>query len=253
MRTAPPHYDYPAVNMADNLPQQFEDFVCGATRARAFEQELLTLCATTPDSVWDVLALLDQYYRRDKLSADFCRAMRHKIERHVLGTENFETIFASSEIAVVLPKATAGTVTAVTTEFSHRAAPTKALPSESDIFPAEDPNPREQASRSHDRSAILVDSVPRTRSASAKTPGELHVLLAQAATFSESQKRAESRRRLRTSQVTALTAVVLGVAAPPVDREQPKKVHTAYKSSAASAAPDQRNSGPELISLSSDQ
>jgi hypothetical protein len=51
MRTAPPHYDYPAINMADNLPQQFEDFVCGATRARAFEQELLTLCATTPDSV----------------------------------------------------------------------------------------------------------------------------------------------------------------------------------------------------------
>ncbi len=35
-----------------------------------FYKELFVLCDATPDSAWDVLSLIDQYYRRGQLSAD---------------------------------------------------------------------------------------------------------------------------------------------------------------------------------------
>lgn len=73
--------------MSERLAQQFEDFARGAISADAFEQALLTLCKTTPDSTWNVLALLDQFHRRRKVSAQLYQSLRHRIQRHALGIE----------------------------------------------------------------------------------------------------------------------------------------------------------------------
>src|SRR5665213_2932046 len=77
--------------MTEHLSQYFEDFARGALTAADFERELLAVCKTTPDSTWNVLALLDQYHRRRKLSAELCRTVRHRIQRHALGIEKLET------------------------------------------------------------------------------------------------------------------------------------------------------------------
>jgi hypothetical protein len=58
------------------LSQIFADFARGATSP----------------SAWDVLALLDQYHRRGKLSAELCQTMRHQIERQLLEIEELEAI-----------------------------------------------------------------------------------------------------------------------------------------------------------------
>src|ERR1700724_1121979 len=56
--------------MGYDLQQRFDAFVSGEGSPGAFMQELCVLCEATPDSSWDVLALIDQYYRRGKLSPD---------------------------------------------------------------------------------------------------------------------------------------------------------------------------------------
>jgi hypothetical protein len=76
--------------MTDDLPQKFAKLIPAANETGALEHELLTLCKATPDSAWQVLALLDQYHRRGKISADLCRTIRHKIERQALGIEQYD-------------------------------------------------------------------------------------------------------------------------------------------------------------------
>ncbi|HEY6458404.1 MAG TPA: hypothetical protein VIY90_24255 [Steroidobacteraceae bacterium] len=78
--------------MIDDLGRQFDDFARGAIDSSVFEQSLLELCRTRPDRSWGVLALLDQFHRRRKLSAELCRTLRHKIERHVLGIERLTRV-----------------------------------------------------------------------------------------------------------------------------------------------------------------
>jgi hypothetical protein len=71
--------------VSHDLQQKFDDFVRGSSQADAFEYELLVLCKAAPQRSWEALALLDQHYRRGKISLDLCRTLRHKIERQVLG------------------------------------------------------------------------------------------------------------------------------------------------------------------------
>ena len=78
--------------MNADLPQKFEDYARGATRIGVLERDLLTLCRETPASTWDVLALLDQFYRRGKMSGERCRSLRQKIERQALGLESYESL-----------------------------------------------------------------------------------------------------------------------------------------------------------------
>jgi hypothetical protein len=78
--------------MSDDLAQQFEAFAHGATRPVAFQRYLLGLCQATPDSAWSVLALLDQYHRRGRISAEHCRDLRHRIQRQALGIEPLEPL-----------------------------------------------------------------------------------------------------------------------------------------------------------------
>ena len=77
--------------MSYDLQQRLDAFVSGECSPHAFVQELSVLCDATPDFAWDVLSLIDQYYRRGKLSADVFRTVRYRIERHVLGVRDSDT------------------------------------------------------------------------------------------------------------------------------------------------------------------
>ena len=99
-----PRYD--ARTMIEHLSQYFEDFARGALTAADFERELLAICKTTPDSTWNVLALLDQYHRRRKLSAELYRTVRHRIQRYALGIETLPTTLETTA-SIVRPVAAA--------------------------------------------------------------------------------------------------------------------------------------------------
>src|ERR1700693_6503236 len=73
--------------MNDDLAQRFEDFLRGTCPAAAFEDELLALCRATRRRAWEVLALLDQYYRRHKISDELCRRLRRAIGRQAMRLE----------------------------------------------------------------------------------------------------------------------------------------------------------------------
>ena len=78
--------------MTYNLQQRLDAFVSGECNPNAFVQELFVLCDTMPDAAWDVLSLIDQYYRRGNLSADLFRTLKYRIERHVLGVPDLATV-----------------------------------------------------------------------------------------------------------------------------------------------------------------
>lgn len=67
-----------------SLQQRIDAFVHGDCKLEAFLQELFVLCDTKPDAAWEALALIDQYYRRGRLSADVFGMVRQRIERRVL-------------------------------------------------------------------------------------------------------------------------------------------------------------------------
>ena len=205
--------------MTEHLPQQFEDFARGAISASAFEQALLTLCNTTPDSAWDVLALLDQYHRRRKLSAELCRSIRHRIQRHVLGIEKLPAVCEPpGEVAPVIPRAAAAAdAVVVRSEAARPHAPV--LPFRHLLA-----DPTDSASSNVNESQVLRQRRP---SVSRPRRGRTHAL--------------------------ALAAIVFGVTASPSVRELPAKVDTAYKASPQPAVPEQRNPASEVVSLSSDQ
>lgn len=62
-------------------------FARGQCSPDAFIHELSAQCAVAPDFIWDVLALVDQYHRRGKISAEFRRSVRELIERPALTHE----------------------------------------------------------------------------------------------------------------------------------------------------------------------
>src|SRR5580658_8196391 len=78
--------------MTYNLQQRLDAFVRGECNPNPFVKELFVLCDTRPDSAWDVLSLIDQYYRRGNLSADLFQTLKYRIERHVLGVPELATV-----------------------------------------------------------------------------------------------------------------------------------------------------------------
>jgi len=73
--------------MNDDLTQQFENFLGGACQPDRFERELLALCRATPEQAWRALALLDQFYRRHRISEALCRRLRQNIGRQAMRLE----------------------------------------------------------------------------------------------------------------------------------------------------------------------
>jgi hypothetical protein len=215
-----PRYD--GSTMTEHLSQHFEEFARGAMSAADFERALLAICMTTPDSAWNVLAQLDQYHRRRKLSAELYRAVRHRIQRHALGIEKMQGTFETA--ASTAPPVAAAQVAA--------AQPAKLRIKNvlaSNVLPSAPLLPFRH---------LLAGPADSTSATSA--------------TYLAPERRAWRLRRGRTHAL-ALAAIVCGVAASPAVKEIPARADTAYQAAQPAAAPEPPNPGPELVSLSSDQ
>jgi hypothetical protein len=226
-----------------DLQQKFDDFVRGSIQAGAFEYELLVLCKATPQRSWEALALLDQHYRRGKISPDLCRTLRHKIERQVLGlpvalappveqpvempVEPPVERLAAPPAEPPLEQLTPPPVEQpVEPPVAQLAAPPVAPP----ISPAREPSAASAMPEAH-----VPDTTP-----AAHTPAGHHWL-----------------RSYLTSPALALTAVVFGVAAPPAVRDAPESQLDASRLAVNQAspppAPGVHNADPPSLSLASDR
>ncbi len=180
--------------MSYNLQQRLDAFVSGACSPDAFVQELSVLCDATPDSAWDALSLIDQYYRRGKLSADLFRTVSFRIERHVLGVRDSDTIRdqcnapMGTEVAV-------GAMRGVV--MQQRAATPKELAIDVRALRLELLKARGTVQRYRKRLAILADFGRRTRSALANTQRALAASRRHNMHDSERQKSGESHRPVR--------------------------------------------------------
>jgi len=74
--------------MTYNLRQQLEEFTSGQCSALVFTHGLAAYCRAEPEEAWTALALIDQYYRRGKISAEVYRTVTHHIKRQALGRQS---------------------------------------------------------------------------------------------------------------------------------------------------------------------
>jgi hypothetical protein len=214
-----------------DLQQKFDDFVRGSIQADAFEYELLVLCKATPQRSWEALALLDQHYRRGKISPDLCRTLRHKIERQVLGLP--VALAPPVEQPVEMPvEPPVERLAAPPAEppLEQLTPPPVEQPVEPPISPAREPSAARAMPEAH-----VPDTTP-----AAHTPAGHHWL-----------------RSYLTSPALALTAVVFGVAAPPAVRDAPESQLDASRLAVNQAspppAPAVHNADPPSLSLASDR
>src|SRR6202521_2291530 len=182
--------------MSYNLQQRLDAFVSGECSPDALVQELSALCEATPDCAWDVLSLVDQYYRRGKLSSDLFRTVRYRIERHVLGVRDSDTIGELSAAPVGTETAVRA-VRGVAVAMQGPAAPPKELAGDIRALRIELLSARGTAQRYRKRLAILADFAHRTRSALANTQRELSVSRSQATDYGEQLRSSEWRRLVR--------------------------------------------------------
>jgi hypothetical protein len=263
--------------MSYNLQQRLDAFVSGECSPDAFVQELSVLCDATPDSAWDVLSLIDQYYRRGKLSADLFRTIRYRIERHVLGVRDADTIHELSD-APMATEAVVGAVRGVPVAMQERAATPKGLASDVRALRIELLNARGTVQRYRKRLAILADFGHRTRSTLANTQRELSVSRSQATDYCErlrsnewlrlvreqidgevtdtsaTRDRMRIWRPVRSSRAVVFAALLLGVGASPSLQDSPRHWdtgNTALPPAAAVVVP--QISDPGEISLSTDR
>jgi hypothetical protein len=269
--------DKPTFGMSYNLQQRLDAFVTGECSPDAFVQELSVLCDATPDSAWDVLSLIDQYYRRGKLSAEQFRTVRYRIERHVLGVRDSDTNRERSDA----PRATEAAVDAVrgvAVAMRKRSATPRKLASDVRALRIELLKARGTVQRYRRRLAILADFGHRTRNALANTRRELGVSRAQNLDYCERLRSGEWRRavreqingettgtsatrdRMRTwrpvrsSQAVVLAALLLGVGASPALQDSPRRWDAGNRAlPPAAAVVIPQISDPGQISLSTDQ
>jgi hypothetical protein len=261
-----PHDDKSTFSMNYNLQQRLDAFVSGECSPDAFVQELSALCDAAPDSAWDVLSLIDQYYRRGKLSAELFQTVRYRIERHVLGVRD----------APMASEAAVGAVRGVGLAKQERAATPREPASDVRALRIELLNARGTVQRYRKRLAILAEFGHRTRSALANTQRELSVSRSQATDYCERLRSTEWRRLVReqingeftgtsatrdrmrrwrpvrSSQAVALAAVLLG--ASPGLQDSPRHWdvgNMAVATAAAVASP--QISDPGQITLSTDK
>jgi hypothetical protein len=275
-----------------NLQQRLDAFVRGECNTGAFVHELFVLCDATPDSAWDALSLIDQYYRRGKLSADLFQTLKCRIERRVLGVRD-------SDITRELPRARAATAAAVGALRGGAVAMAGAAANANDAAAnvrasrIEPFNVQRAVQRYRERIAILSDYCHRTCSAFANTQHELGVSLRQAVDYcrrlssnarrhpvrepfkAESTGTAVTRDRIR-ARWPVLAALLLCVGASPALHDllshggagnvalptTPAAVLTPQVAGPAQkiagpaqeiAAPEQKIVAPGQISLSTDQ
>jgi hypothetical protein len=220
--------------MAYDLQRRLDAFVSGECSPTAFALELSALCQSTPDRAWDALSLIDQNYRRGKLSANLYRTFSHNIERQVLGIQGPDAIgqvpgmaFAGAEAAMTLRVIAPG----------ESAREVLALHSQLDTT-------RAKLQRYRTRIAILSGFGRHQRSALATALQDLQVSRAQAQAYLEELRSGGWRRPVRT-RPTDQTDVAAG-ARDPLPRRWPVRVSLAVSSAAVvlcvGAAPSQRES-----------
>jgi hypothetical protein len=263
--------------MSYNLQQRLDAFATGECSPDAFMQELSVLCDATPESAWEVLSLIDQYYRRGKLSADLFRTVRYRIERHVLGVRDSDTTRERSD-APMATEAAVGAARGVAVAMPKRVATPKEAARNVRALRIELLNARGTVHRYRRRLAILADFGHRTRSALANTQRELGMLRTQAMDYCELLRSGEWRRAvreqingevtgtsatrnhrpiwrpLRSPQAVVLAALLLGVGASPELQDSPRRWDAGNRALApAAAVVIPQISDPGQISLSTDK
>src|SRR5580700_5213895 len=185
----------PTLSLSSSLQQRLDAFVSGDCSPDAFVQELSAVCDATPDSAWEALSLIDQYYRRGKLSADVFRTVTYGIERHVLGVRDSDA--RKPATAPLAAGAGGSAARSLATSVKDR-APTPTEPA-SDVraMQRELLNARGTARRYRMRLAILADFGHRTRSALQNAEHELQVLRTQVVEHGERLRSREWRRSAR--------------------------------------------------------
>ena len=253
--------------MSYNLQQRLDAFVSGECSPDAFVQELSALCDAAPDSAWDVLSLIDQYYRRGKLSAELFQTVRYRIERHVLGVRD----------APMATEAAVGAVHGVAVTMRKRAATPREPARDVRALRIELLNARGTVRRYRKRLAILAQFGHRTRSALANTQRELSVSRSQATDYCERLQSSEWRRLVReqingestgtsatrdrtriwrpvrSSRASAFAVVLLGVGASPALQDSPRHWEAANRAlPTAAEVTSPQISEPGQITLSTD-
>lgn len=233
--------------MGYSLQQRVDAFVSGECRLDTFVQELFVLCDAQPDSAWDALSLIDQYYRRGKLSAELFRTVRLRIERRVLDVPD-------SEAARERPDARAGgaaRVDAVRGSATERQARSASQTRTPPIQPYERPNVAQLPQRLRKRPAIQAHGHRARRSLVNTRRGWSETIVKVAGTH-VARDRMRTWRPLRTCVALMLAAVVLGFGASRSISEFPRqKVALATASTAASPVIPQPPD-PGRIGLSAD-
>ncbi len=77
----------PAVDLKSSLAQALHELLSSPRCPEEFLRDVSELSASSAESPWETLALLDQSFRQGKLSADLFRAARTRIERRALGLQ----------------------------------------------------------------------------------------------------------------------------------------------------------------------
>jgi hypothetical protein len=244
-----------------NLQQRLDAFVSGECSRGVFVQELFVLCEATPESAWDVLSLIDQYYRRGKLSADLFRTIKCRIEQHALGVPDSDTVRELPD-GPTAPEALVGAAAcgAVAMVATHeRAASPKELASEVRALRIEPPKARRSAQPFRKCIVILADFNRRTRSALVNSQRVLGVWRSRTR-----DKSIEWRRFVRAHingelirpcvVFAVLAAVLLGIDSSPLPQELPKHQdggNVMLPTAAAMVIP--QTVDPGQISLSADR
>jgi hypothetical protein len=249
--------------MSYDLQQRLDAFVSGECSPDVFLQELFVLCDALPESAWDVLSLVDQYYRRGKLSADLFRTIKSRIEQHVLGVPDSGTVreLPDGPMGTEPPVGPARGGTVAMVAAPERTASPKELLREIQALPIALPHASRTVHRFRERPAVVADFGRRARTALARTQRELAAWGSQAWAYCARLTSIERRRFLRQHIFPpfivfgALATVLLGIDSSPQPQDLPKDREDVgivnLPTAAAAVAP--QISDPGQISLSAER
>jgi hypothetical protein len=151
-----------SIATADLAQDWLEALSSGSCDEDAFLRAMQELTRKDPDSGWDLLSLLDQYYRRGKIKPETFHALKLNLEGQLLGTADAE--ISDPDALAGASLAGAGLTTPVITAKAHAAARTP-IPSAA----ARTPIPSAAAARTPIPSAAAVRA-PAPSAAAVRAP-----------------------------------------------------------------------------------
>jgi len=254
--------------MGYDLQQRLDAFVGGECNLDAFVLELSVLCDAKPDSAWEVLSLIDQYYRRGKLSPEVFRTIKSRVERHVLGVPEPDSIREPPDghVATESRLDAAGNAAVAVDATPERIASPAEPPSAVRAPRIEPPNAPRAAHRGRTRLAIFPGLGRRARSALANAQRKLADWRRQARVYGERLTSIQWGRFLRghisgeytrpSVAAVVLAVVLLGIESSRAPQELPMPIQrdkVAVISRATAAVPVLPVADPGEISLSAER